>query len=112
MNGNIETWIAYNKIGDHLFYDTIIIIFSKELNKIYLFSDEIERLSNTDYLSIVCNLVHDLPIDFELARIKINVSAFDIPVETLIENLPADNNNGNIIVDTKIDARSGTDVTQ
>ena len=80
-----EGWITYYKNYDQLFSDVVIIFFSDTINIIILYSDSESRLDNSEYLSIICDLVHDLPTDFKFIKIKTNDTPSEVPIETFIE---------------------------
>ncbi len=87
MKNQTEGWLIYNEDGEHRYIDVAIIVFSETRNLLYLFSDSVSRLDNVDYLTTVCNLVHDLPTDFELIKEVTDKKPTEIPIETLIKNL-------------------------
>ncbi|MEY8354753.1 hypothetical protein AALB39_15530 [Lachnospiraceae bacterium 54-53] len=85
LESNVEGWTVYSKTNNCLNIDIVIIIFEENRNLLYLLSDNTDRLDDTDYLTDVCNLVHDLPQDFELVKKKMEVSPTDILIDTLVE---------------------------
>ena len=85
MQNRTEGWLIYNEVGEQYCVDVAVIVFSKTKNRLYLFSNSVSRLDNVDYLTTVCNLVHDLPTDFELIKEVTDEEPIEIPMEILIK---------------------------
>ncbi|WP_077609737.1 hypothetical protein [Clostridium sp. Marseille-P2415] len=85
FEGNVEGWTVYSKTKDCFNIDIVIIIFEENRNLLYLLSDNTDRLDDADYLTNVCNLVHDLPKDFLLVKKEMEGSPTDVLIDTLVE---------------------------
>ena len=82
---DVEGWEIRTRDGESRFFDVAIILFEENRNKIFVFSNSSERLSNDDFLITILDLVHFLPDDFELIRKEIPENPFDVYIETFIE---------------------------
>jgi hypothetical protein len=85
MEDKTEGWLIYSKKDEQLCVDVVVIVFSENKNLLYLFSDSTSRLDDVAYLTTVCNLVHDLPTDFELIKKITDRKPTEIPMKILIE---------------------------
>ncbi len=81
---NVEGWNIYSEEEASDDIDVVIVVFGEKMNLLYVFSNSMDRLNNVDYLTSICNLVHDLPTDFYLNKKLMENAISDISIDEYV----------------------------